>query len=519
MPRKKVPQALTPKQMQAHVQTILDDDAVEPIKFHHGLKLAALTPYDRNPRLNDEAVDVVVRSIQTSGPVSPIITDEKLRICCGHTRYKAAQVLGLEYFPVLVCRFKDEATFIAYNIKDNQTASIAEWDYPELGALIKELDDFDYPTEALGFSATELDEIYESLAEDGGGGGRGEESHLSLAERFGVPPFSVLDTRQGYWQDRKRQWLSLGIRSDIGREGMKTTGSLSGTIPRYYDHKAACEKKLGRTLSHSEFEQEYLSDYLRDGSAIKATDSGGILSIFDPVLCELAYRWFGVPGGAVLDPFAGGSVRGIVAAKLGLKYTGIDLSGEQVEANQQQAAEILAGNTANPPLWIHGDSSKMEELLGELEFDFVFSCPPYGDLEVYSEDPDDLSNMAFEEFRKAYSTIIELSVERLASNRFACFVVGDFRDRRSGFYRNFVSDTIAAFQAAGAKLYNDAILVNTVGSLPIRVGRQFSRKRKLGKTHQNVLVFYKGAAKAIEPIEYDTTAWQSLIPEEYREAA
>jgi hypothetical protein len=56
----------------------------------------------------------------------------------------------------------------------------------------------------------------------------------------------------------------------------------------------------------------------------------------------------------------------------------------------------------------------------------------------------------------------------------------------------WASDTITAFHDAGAMLYNEAILVTAVGSLPIRVGRQFSAGRKLGKTHQNVLVFVKG---------------------------
>lgn len=84
----------------------------------------------------------------------------------------------------------------------------------------------------------------------------------------------------------------------------------------------------------------------------------------------------------------------------------------------------------------------------------------------------------------------------LKDNRFACFVVGDIRDKQ-GFYLNFVSDTIKAFQDAGMTLYNEAILINVLGSLPIRVGKQFNNYRKLGKTHQNVLVFYKGDVKQI----------------------
>ena len=208
-------------------------------------------------------------------------------------------------------------------------------------------------------------------------------------------------------------------------------------------------------------------------------------SIFDPVLCELAYTWFCPPGGAVLDPFAGGSVRGIVAAVLGRRYTGVDLRPEQIAANVEQAQEIVPDNM---PRWIVGDS---REAMPDEPFDLVFSCPPYADLEVYSDDPRDISTMDYADFLIAYRAIVAGAVQRLRPDRFACFVVGDVRDKK-GMYRNFVSDTIAAFQDAGAKLYNEAILVTAVGSLPIRVGKQFESGRKLGKTHQNVLVFVKG---------------------------
>jgi DNA modification methylase len=221
-------------------------------------------------------------------------------------------------------------------------------------------------------------------------------------------------------------------------------------------------------------------------------------SIFDPVLCELAYTWFCPPNGAVLDPFAGGSVRGIVAAVLGRKYTGIDLRPEQIEANEAQAAAIVPDNL---PRWIAGDS---REAMPDEQFDLVFSCPPYADLEVYSDDPRDISTMDYPAFMVAYRDIVAGAVRRLRNDRFACFVVGDVRDKK-GMYYNFVSDTIAAFQDAGARLYNEAVLVTAVGSLPIRVGKQFESGRKLGKTHQNVLVFVKGdprkATQACGPVE------------------
>jgi hypothetical protein len=219
--------------------------------------------------------------------------------------------------------------------------------------------------------------------------------------------------------------------------------------------------------------------------------AGSGTSIFDPVLCELAYTWFCPNGGTVLDPFAGGSVRGIVAAELGYKYTGVELRHEQVVSNEAQAKEICK---EREPLWLIGDSREEVPKLDGL-YDFVFSCPPYGDLEVYSDDEADLSNMGYEEFKGAYWDIIHHSVARLKDNSFACFVVGDFRDKR-GNYRNFVSDTIAGFLTAGCHLYNDAVLLTALGSLPIRAGKQFSASRKLGKTHQNVLVFVKGDGKA-----------------------
>ncbi len=212
-------------------------------------------------------------------------------------------------------------------------------------------------------------------------------------------------------------------------------------------------------------------------------------SIFDPVLCELVYRWFCPPGGLVLDPFAGGSVRGIVASKLGRRYVGLELRPEQIAANRAQADRIC-GRDDPKPEWIEGDAVDLARLVTE-PADLVFSCPPYGDLEVYSDDPRDLSTLPFPQFVAKYRAIIAASVAALRPDRFACFVVGDLRDRE-GFYRRFVSATEQAFEDAGARLYNDAILVTAVGSLPIRVGIMFDRARKLGKTHQNVLVFANG---------------------------
>lgn len=235
---------------------------------------------------------------------------------------------------------------------------------------------------------------------------------------------------------------------------------------------------------------KYKLDPRRMGSAEEGNASG--TSIFDPVLCELAYRWWCPPGGVILDPFAGGSVRGVVASKLGRHYTGVDLSARQIEANRAQAGRICDAD--NLPTWHVGDSSNIETIAAGVQADFIFSCPPYADLEVYSEDPRDLSTMSYEQFREIYSKIIAACVRMLKPNRFACFVVGDARGK-DGTYYCFPWHTIQAFIDAGAKLYNEAVLLTAIGSMPVRMTKQFDSGKKLGKVHQNVFVFVKGDAK------------------------
>ena len=400
-------------------------------------------------------------------------------------------------------------------------------------------------------------------------------------------------------------------------------------------------------------------------------------SIFDPVLCEVAYRWFCPPHGLIIDPFAGGSVRGIVAGYLGYKYTGIDLSGDQLKANRTQWDRIrermerpeddatirisakslkqlftpcspdfirdvchahccesskkgtlitihpteekritelggvvedgllvsknkvnkcsfkddcdlctlhgspdkpfgcvvspftitknntlivrnryrmlkcFKGPGAQPAYQAHrlslvslfgeemtsdiirrvedgedgfsvetkqgtidklkrndaikkganGKSGGVEWIEGNSETyklakesaDLIFSCPPYFDLEKYSDDKKDLSNMTWPGFLKSLQTIAQNCFLWLKPNRFAAFVIGDIRDKKTGHYRRFVAEFTQIMNRAGLSLYNEAILINSLGSLPLRAGRVFKASRKLGKTHQNILIFVKGS--------------------------
>jgi len=554
-----------------------------------------------------------------------------------------------------------------------------------------------------------------------------------LRDKFIEPPFSVLDTKSGNWQRRKRLWKSLGIKSEEGRD-VKTHSMPTGK----YD-----KNNMEETF------------YSKEAQKLNT-------SIFDPALCEVLYHWFCKEGGKILDPFAGGSVRGIVANYLGYKYTGIDIRPEQVESNRKQGIDILPLD--NQPNWIVGDSDKVLDTLGgdltpfqidskgiylkredyagftsekrssgtkvrafkemiesqrdaeylsigcsadslmqvyvtemaekyslkskvfipkrkeeskmtkyaksiggdieelpypcypahyrkafreyceykkvvkwnprmstldsmlqvfnlprevkriviptgsgaiavgvicglmrynrldvevilvkvseafggrdeiinkvseefkknndikkwelpkievippkypygtelyykledgseldpvysakayewiinnpkentclwisgrrpnlklnykeEDKFDFVFSCPPYADLEVYSDLEGDISNMDYKDFMTAYDSIIKKSCRKLKKGGYACFVVGEVRDKK-GNYISFVPDTINSFIKAGLNYYNEGILLNAIASASMRADRQFSAAQKLVKVHQNVLVFKK----------------------------
>lgn len=739
-----------------------------------------------NPRrISERALDGLTAELREFGLVENLIANDrgdggKLVLVGGHQRVKAARRLGWKSVPVHVVRL-DQERERALNLALNNPNLQGEWDPIALAGVVSVLRDTPKLLELSGYSEVQVAEIL-ALLNPAAAPGPG------LELRFGVPPFSVLDARQGYWQERKRAWMSLGIESELGR-GEKllefvhaaraqdryahpessrglTYKTASVADPGFYEAKREAERRLGRSISTREFREKFWTP----GASYQSS------SIFDPVLCELVVRWFCPPGGQVYDPFAGGSVRGLVAGWLGRRYVGLDLSPAQLAANDAQAERIftvtsapspsllralpsmaspetptpversgelwlkrddallvagvrggkvrtcwrlaqgatglvtagsrsspqvnivahvakalgipcrvhvpagartpeleaaaatgaevlghrpgrnsvicararadaeergwklipfgmecreaveetaaqvvrvdgvrrivvpvgsgmtLAGvlhgldrigwdvpvlgvlvgadptarlgtyapawwkderrlqlkrastsydeaaradvdgvvldphyeakcvpfleagdllwivgirETAEPrataagsrvrPRWIEADALSYDTTASLGEQDLVFTCPPYGDLERYSDDPRDLSNMKPQAFDAAYAEAVRRACSALAEDRFAVYVVGDYRDS-SGSYRNLPGKTIAAFEAAGLRLYNEAILVTAVGSLPVRTARFFEQSRKLGKSHQNVLVFVKGdatrATAAIGPVDF-----------------
>ena len=123
------------------------------------LPIGDVIPYERNARLNEEAIPRVAASIKEFGFRSPIIVDRNRTIICGHTRLRAAQSLGLVEVPVLVADDLTEEQARAFRLADNKVAEFAKWDVALLAEELEDLsgfDGFDVDMGEFGFDESEL---------------------------------------------------------------------------------------------------------------------------------------------------------------------------------------------------------------------------------------------------------------------------------------------------------------------------------------------------------------------------
>lgn len=325
-----------------------------------------------------------------------------------------------------------------------------------------------------------------------------EPNNASLVDRFVCPPFSVLDTRQGYWQSRKRVW-----REFIGDMGESRNNKLIKSVEiKYKDlYQSTREHRKQLGISFKEYLDKYVPDDVKEREEKKVLSAG--VSLFDPVLSEAMCKWFTPYTGArIFDCFAGDCQKGLVFAKCGYDFTGIELRQEQVDINSRIVSERDMEDCIR---YICDDGVNVGNHFEKESQDLLFSCPPYYDLEVYSDLENDASNQGtYEEFieiiRKAFTSAIEC----LKENRFAVIVVGDVRNKQTGFYYDFCGDIKRIFKDNGVSMFNEVILLETGTSTALRAGR-YMEGRKVAKIHQNILVFYKGDTRNIrkefKPIE------------------
>jgi len=206
--------------------------------------LDGLIPYARNARTHSDAqVAQIAASMKEWGWTNPVLVDEAGGIIAGHGRVLAARLLGFDEAPVMVAEGWTETQKQAYVLADNKLALNAGWDDDLLSLEIRDLLDSGFDVGLAGFSDEEIADLLNSDADVNVGIGAG-----ALAEKFMIPPFSVLNAREGWWQERKAQWIGIGIRSELGRG---EAGNEPGGSPRpacnYGDRKRG--DGAGRPLS------------------------------------------------------------------------------------------------------------------------------------------------------------------------------------------------------------------------------------------------------------------------------
>lgn len=169
----------------------------------------SLIPYENNPRINEPAVADVMESIRQCENLDPIEVDEGFVILSGHTRLIAMQRLGITETEIIQYTGLTDEQKRKYRILANKTNELADWDFGKLEAEIADLDFSDFSFDLAG-NADAVDGTDDTEAIDRTG---------NLAKEFLIPPFSVLYGNKGEWLKRKKTWLQMGIKSEIGRGG------------------------------------------------------------------------------------------------------------------------------------------------------------------------------------------------------------------------------------------------------------------------------------------------------------
>lgn len=399
---------------------------------------------DKNFNKHTEfGLSLVEKSLRENGAGRSILLDKDNNIIAGNGVVEVAGQIGLDKIKIVETTGDEivavKRTDISLNstkgrkmARDDNATAIAdiEWDEENLAEFF---DSDELKAWGIDFGDDIMDKYQDFEA------GR-------LSDKFIVPPFSILDTRQAGWQARKKHWNAL-----IEDKGETREEKLSG------------------------------------GSVMSDINNG--VSILDAVLVELMHKWF-MPNNIdytpnAFDCFAGDSVAGFVMSYLGANFTGVELREEQAKLNNQRVQKN--GLSAK---YHCDDGRNIAKYLTPESQDLFFSCPPYFDLEHYSDDARDASNQnSYEEFLGLLDEAFTNSIKLLKKNRFAVVVMSAVRDKKGNYY-DIPGDITKIFERNGCHLYNQLVLVDAIGTLALRVG-QSMKNRKIGRRHQEVLVFYK----------------------------
>jgi hypothetical protein len=211
-------------------------------------------------------------------------------------------------------------------------------------------------------------------------------------------------------------------------------------------------------------------------------------SIFPGVLMEWAcLRYLGGPPARIIDPCAGGAVRGAVATIMGYEYHGIDISAEQIAENEERCEDL-----PHKPLYYVGDGTKLGDYVGG-EFDFLFTCPPYYKKELYSGCAGDLSACeTYDDFLEKMGEMARAAMPLMKSGAFVCLVLGHVRDQSGkppSRYLYLPAHIAECFEDAGFQVHQEIIIRGPDGSAAANAGALWTPYKYLVPVHQTMLVF------------------------------
>lgn len=225
----------------------------------------------------------------------------------------------------------------------------------------------------------------------------------------------------------------------------------------------------------------------RDETFRKDHDSiyTGTHSVFPAPLMEMIIvRYGGDRGSSILDAFAGGPPRGLVSSIMGHTYVGFEIRQEQISENEA----LLKAFKLTGATYILNDGRFLDNPDIDGYFDCAITCPPYYDLEVYSDQQDDISNLgSYAEFNASMWLCAQAHRERMKPGAFVCIIVGLFRDKK-GELIDFPADTVENFRDAGFTYWQNIILSKNFASAAVRAGNAWKGK-KLVPRHENLLIF------------------------------
>jgi len=296
------------------------------------------------------------------------------------------------------------------------------------------------------------------------------DKNADIRNQLKVSPYTVIDTSNASYIALKRKWGS------ILKENGETREEELFNIRR----NTGIQKRNNAIATKKQMRYQY---------------GNKNISLFDPVISQICYEWFCPKGGLVFDPFAGDTRKGDVIAHLGGQYIGVDIRKEQVEHNNDKAI--------NGAIWYCDNGLNIGRYLPENGGDMLFSCPPYFNLEVYSQLSEDVSNAdTYNDFIRDIRNIFSEAISHLKQNRFACIVIGNIRRQKSRTYLEyypFKEDIMNIFNANGCKYYNDIVIFKRNGTAHLRAVPYF-KARKMVPIHEYLMVFYKGDINKIKQI-------------------